>query len=127
MLTAPIPEKGLPVFSADGDDTSLEAVELELALSIQDLSEHSFRDCVERAAEVIDGEILFELRVDFMPDYQKAAAIAFHRFGERHVFLALLNRDGDRLSLATQQMARDMAVFGVAQSFSDLSRLYESN
>lgn len=127
MFTAPIKEKSVPVLSAAGDDSSLEAVELELALSLQDVAEQSFRDCVQKAADVIGGEILFELRIDFMPDYQKAAAVAFYRFGERHVFLVMLNRDGDRLSLASPQMARQMAVFGLAQSFSDVSRLYETN
>lgn len=123
MFTAPWNGDGSPAVSGESDDASLEAVELEFALTLQNLAEHSFRDCAENAAAEIGGEILFELRIEDDPNYQKAIAIGLQRSVERHVFIILLSRDGNTMRLASP-LEGQKAVSGLAHSFSDVARLY---
>lgn len=122
MFTAPSNGQSGPVVG-ETDDLSLEAVELEFALTLQDLAEHSFRDCVEQAAAEMGGEILFELRIEDDPDYQKAIAIGLQRSSERHAFIVLLTRDGNSMCLASPQTGK-LAVAGLAHSFSDVARFF---
>ncbi len=124
MFTAPSNGQSGPAADAT-DDLPLEAVELEFALTLQDLAEHSFRDCVESAAAEIGGEILFELRIEDDPEYQKAIAIGLQRSSERHAFIVLLTRDGNAMRLASAETGK-LAMAGLASSFSDVARFFDN-
>ena len=73
----------------------LEQVELEMALDIQDVASDGFATALERAAQSIGGQLLFDLPCPSGENCQRVAAI---KAGDE-VLLALLAPDGRSVTI----------------------------
>ncbi len=76
---------------------SLEAVELELALQLQDIVGRGFEDSVQDAVEAAGYDFLFQFPAGHSDGDQRVAAIAARNGEERQILLVHLAEDGETL------------------------------
>lgn len=76
---------------------SLEAVELELALQLQDIVSKGFEDSVQNAVEAAGYNFLFQFPAGHNDGHQRVAAISAGAGEERHILLVHLADDGETL------------------------------
>ncbi|MCV0408175.1 MAG: hypothetical protein K5872_18290 [Rhizobiaceae bacterium] len=98
---------------------SLEAVELELALQLEDVVEDGFETALEGALRRVGGQLFFHLRVDTMPNCQRVAAASVGAGDERQLVLVILPDDGGpiRVEAATEEAG---PLAGFARSYAGL-------
>src|SRR5690606_21358484 len=77
-----------------GEHYSLVAIELELALQLQEFVEHGFEGSVKRAVESVGGRLLFQMRLDGADDCERVAAVSMPSGKEEHFALIVLPADG---------------------------------
>lgn len=108
-----------PALPASGPETvplSLEGVELELAISLQNLTEHGFDGALSRALEPLGGAILFQFPAGEDLQFQRVAAVAIRDGGEARVLIVTLSRDGEAIKVGDSDGG--LAPFaGLAASF----------
>ncbi|MEC9247131.1 hypothetical protein T8J41_19130 [Nitratireductor rhodophyticola] len=73
--------------------SSLELVELELALKHQDFVELGFEGAVRQALDQINGRLLFHMRLDGMNDCDWVAAVVLEEHDE-HAYALVVQRTG---------------------------------
>lgn len=76
---------------------TLEAVELELALQMQDIVTKGFEDSVQNAVEAAGYNFLFQFPAGSEDGQQRVAAISAGEGEERHILLVHLAEDGETL------------------------------
>ena len=85
-----IAEQTVAVPDVDGDNFS--AVEFELALDMQDLTEIDFADCVRAAAGSVGGEFLFDMPADgTLDNVSRIAAVRVEGQNRDRIAFAVLN------------------------------------
>ena len=76
---------------------SLDLVELDLALDLNDIAERGFCEAVREAAKTVNGEFLFDLPASgLVDDAQRIAVVCLSRNDGGRFGLVLLSADGDR-------------------------------
>ncbi len=103
---------------------SLEAVELELALGLQDLSSTGFEKCVANAAEATGGSLLFHMPVEFVPGYQRVAAVLAGSGTDQRTVMVMLNDRGDGMTV--EDTGEDDPFSGLASSYAYLMSATET-
>lgn len=105
-----------PAAGPDLVPLSLEGVELELAISLQNLAEHGFDGALTRALAPLGGTILFQFPAGEDLQFQRVAAVAIKDGAECRVLLVTLSRDGDTIKVGDSDGG--LAPFaGLAASF----------
>lgn len=106
-------------FDAYEDEVSLEAVELELALQLQDVVANGFAETVQGAVETAGYRFLFQMPAVGCDDTQCIAAISAGEGDSRRILLVYL--DGDGLSVRVEPTgSNDNAYAEIAQSFAEV-------
>lgn len=95
--------------TASDDATSLEAVELEFALGAQDVLTDGFECALTKAAEMVGGEMLFNMPALDTSHAQRIGAVAISGTPQDQVLFVTLLNDGTTLSLA--KLTGDNIVF----------------
>ena len=96
---------------------TFEAVELELALDMQDLAENDFETCVRAAAAVVGGELLFDIPSDgSVEDASRIAAIRIEGEDRDSIVFAVLNADADNIRVSSRDEIGDR-FHGFARAF----------
>lgn len=78
---------------------TLEAVELELALQMQDVISRGFVDSVQDAVEAAGYQFLFQFPSGLGNGNQRVAAVSAGTGDERHILLVHLDEDGETLKV----------------------------
>lgn len=113
------PDTPSPVpFSSDATPP-LEAVELELALQLEDPVADGFEQALSSALDRVGGQLFFHLRVDTMPNCQRVAAASVGEGDERQLVLVIMPSDGGPIRV---EAATDAAgpLAGFARSYAGL-------
>ena len=96
---------------------TFEAVELELALDMQDLTQNDFEACVRAAAAVVGGELLFDIPSDgSVEDASRIAAIRIEGADRDSIVFAVLNADADAVRVSSRNEIGDR-FHGFARAF----------
>ncbi|BDA83119.1 hypothetical protein Sa4125_06610 [Aureimonas sp. SA4125] len=81
---------------------ALESVEFELALDMQDPTEQAFETCVSNAAQVVGGEILFDMPADdSIEDATRMAAVRIPGAARDRILFVVLDEAGSTLRIAS--------------------------
>ncbi|GGE14156.1 hypothetical protein GCM10011390_36680 [Aureimonas endophytica] len=95
-----------------------EAVELELALDLQEPSHGNFENCVRSAAEMVGGEMLFDMPAD--GSLEDASRIAAFRVpgpaNDPRIVFAILDEAEEQIRIAGREEIGER-FYGFAQSF----------
>lgn len=98
---------------------TLEAVELELALQMQDIVARGFEDSVQGAVEAAGYQFLFQFPAGLENGQQRVAAISAGAGDDRHILLVHLADDGETLKVeAPSEDANSIVEF--AESYAGL-------
>lgn len=109
-----------PNIALSGQPTlSLEAVELELALTNQDPLLDGFETALLKALKLVGGHLLFHVRVDNSPGRQRVAAVSVGEGPDRQVLLVVLPTHGGPMSVEAPDVADDPFA-GLAASYAGL-------
>ncbi|WP_152045017.1 hypothetical protein [Aureimonas psammosilenae] len=82
----------------------VETVEMELALDMHEPSAENFEACVRGAAEVVGGEILFDVPSDgSVEDASRIAAIRVPGATESRIVFAVLDEDEREIRVADRE------------------------
>jgi len=82
---------------------SLEVVEIELALGAQDIVADGFEGALQKAAELVSGEVIFNIRAPEDSDQQRIAAISVSDGTTDQTVLVMLGKDGTSLTVTSDQ------------------------
>lgn len=94
---------------------TLEAVELELALQMQDIVARGFEDSVQDAVEAAGYKFLFQFPAASENGRQRVAAVSAGEGDDRHILLVHLGEDGETLQVETaNDNADSIANFAVS-------------
>ncbi|MGH6760483.1 MAG: hypothetical protein ACRECW_02680 [Phyllobacterium sp.] len=96
-----IEEKADTAASAPAPIT-LEAVEVELALNMQDILADGFEGALRKAADIVHGEILFNMPAPADHYAQRIGAIAVPNGSVDQVVFVTLARDGTTLAVSSE-------------------------
>ncbi len=98
---------------------TLEAVELELALQMQDIVSRGFEDSVQDAVEAAGYQFLFQFPSGLGNGNQRVAAVSAGFGNDRHILLVHLAEDGETLKV---EAANDAAgsIANLATSYAGL-------
>lgn len=77
-----------------GKMISLEVVEIELALGAQDIVADGFEGALHKAAELVDGKLVFNDRAPENASYQRVAAISVPDGSTDQTVYVWLGNDG---------------------------------
>lgn len=86
-----------------GKAVSLEVVEIELALGAQDIVADGFEGALQKAADLVNGEVIFNIRGPEDGDQQRIAAISVSDGMTNQVVFVLLGTDGTTLTVTSEQ------------------------
>lgn len=96
---------------------TFEAVELELALDMQDLTQNDFEACVRAAAAVVGGELLFDIPADgSVEDASRIAAVRIEGADRDSIVFAVLNAEADNIRVSGREEIGDR-FHGFARAF----------
>ncbi|WP_050767556.1 hypothetical protein [Aurantimonas manganoxydans] len=110
-----IAEQTVAVPDVDGD--SFSAVEFELALDMQDLTEFDFADCVRAAAGSVGGEFLFDMPADgTLDNVSRIAAVRVESQNRDRIAFAVLNDEGTEIRVPDDDEV-DERLRGFARAF----------
>lgn len=108
------------VAQMDGEiDVSLEAVELELALQLQDVVESGFENNVQSAVEAAGYRFLFQFPAELDDELQRVAAICTGDGEQRRILLVHLTDDGQTLRVDAPD-EEENSIAGFAASYAGL-------
>ena len=115
----PVPVSGRSFDSAKtspSGPTSLDLVELDLALDLNDIAEHGFCEAVRRAAKTVNGEFLFDLPASGLADdAQRIAIVCLSRDNGGRFGLVLLSANGDQArTIEPDETTADLVQFARA-------------
>ncbi|SDP70684.1 hypothetical protein SAMN05428967_3112 [Phyllobacterium sp. YR620] len=82
---------------------SLEVVEIELALGAQDIVADGFEGALKKAAELVNGEVVFNIRAPEDSDEQRIGAISISDGTTDQIVFIMLGKDGTTLSVTPEQ------------------------
>lgn len=82
---------------------SLEAVEVELALSLQDIIADGFEGALKKTAAIVGGEVLFNMPAPADHHAQRIGAIAVPNGEIDQVVFVMFERDGATLTVSTPE------------------------
>jgi hypothetical protein len=86
-----------------GKAVSLEVVEIELALGAQDIVADGFEGALRKAADLVGGEVIFNIRAPENSDQQRIAAISVSDGTTDQTVFVMLGNDGTSLTVTTDQ------------------------
>ncbi|CAN7559973.1 hypothetical protein LJR231_004082 [Phyllobacterium sp. LjRoot231] len=86
-----------------GKAVSLEVVEIELALGAQDIVADGFEGALQKAADLVNGEVIFNIRAPENSDQQRIAAISVSDGTTDQTVFVMLGNDGTSLTVTTDQ------------------------
>ncbi|MBZ9600301.1 hypothetical protein [Phyllobacterium chamaecytisi] len=86
-----------------GQAVSLEVVEIELALGAQDIVADGFEGALRKAADLVGGEVIFNIRAPENSDQQRIAAISVSDGTTDQTVFVMLGNDGTSLTVTTDQ------------------------
>ncbi|MBB3237952.1 hypothetical protein [Phyllobacterium endophyticum] len=86
-----------------GKAVSLEVVEIELALGAQDIVADGFEGALHKAAELVNGEVIFNVRAPEHGDQQRIAAISVSDGTSDQLVYVMLGNDGTSLTVTPDQ------------------------
>jgi len=86
-----------------GKAVSLEVVEIELALGAQDIVADGFEGALQKAAELVNGEVIFNIRAPEDSDQQRIAAISVSDGTTDQTVFVMLGNDGTSLTVTSEQ------------------------
>ena len=94
---------------------TLEAVELELALQMQDVVSRGFENSVQSAVEAAGYRFLFQMPAGLDDGHQRVAAVSAGDGEDRHILLVHLGDDGETLRVeAPEDDANSIAEFAAS-------------
>jgi hypothetical protein len=82
---------------------SLEVVEIELALGAQDIVADGFEGALQKAADLVNGEVIFNIRAPEDIGQQRIAAISVSDGTMDQTVFIMLGNDGTTLTVAAEQ------------------------
>ena len=82
---------------------SLEVVEIELALGAQDIVADGFEGALRKAADLVSGEVMFNIRAPEDSDQQRIAAISVSDGTDDQIVVVMLGKDGTTMTVASDQ------------------------
>lgn len=96
--------------------TSLDLVELDLALDLNDIAKHGFCEAVRAAAKTVKGEFLFDLPASgLVENAQRIAIVCLSRDNGGRFGLILLSADGDQArTIEPDETTADLVQFAKA-------------
>ena len=102
------------------------AVELELALDLEDPHTMAFEECVRSAAVVVGGELLFDMPADgSVEDASRIAAVRRIAGQGNAIVFAILNAEGNEIRVPDREEVGER-FYGFAKAFVGvLSRIRE--
>jgi hypothetical protein len=86
-----------------GKAVSLEVVEIELALGAQDIVADGFEGALRKAAELVNGEVIFNIRAPEDSEQQRIAAISVSDGTTDQTVFVMLGKDGTSLTVTSEQ------------------------
>jgi hypothetical protein len=86
-----------------GKAVSLEVVEIELALGAQDIVADGFEGALQKAADLVNGEVIFNIRAPEDGDQQRIAAVSVSDGTTDQVVFVMLGNDGTSLIVTSEQ------------------------
>ncbi|TDQ35888.1 hypothetical protein [Phyllobacterium brassicacearum] len=86
-----------------GKAVSLEVVEIELALGAQDIVADGFEGALRKAADLVGGELIFNIRAPEDSDQQRIAAISVSDGAVEQMVFVMLGNDGTSLTVTSEQ------------------------
>lgn len=86
-----------------GKAVSLEVVEIELALGAQDIVADGFEGALQKAADLVNGEVIFNIRAPEDSDQQRIAAISVSDGSTEQMVFVMLGNDGTSLTVTSEQ------------------------
>ncbi|WP_237143362.1 hypothetical protein [Phyllobacterium zundukense] len=86
-----------------GKAVSLEVVEVELALGAQDIVADGFDGALRKAADLVGGEVIFNIRAPEDSDQQRIAAVSVSDGSTDQTVFVMLGNDGTSLTVTTEQ------------------------
>lgn len=86
-----------------GKAVSLEVVEIELALGAQDIVADGFEGALQKAVELVSGQLIFNIRAPEASDHQRVAAISISDGSTDHTVFVLLGNDGTSLTVTADK------------------------
>jgi hypothetical protein len=102
----------------------LEIVSLEMLLQTADLVGDGFEASLTKALEQLDGVILFNVRLDEDPHYQRVAGLRLFGEEETHIALALLPNGGRNIVVQEARLS-DHPLARIALAEADSPQLAE--
>ncbi|WP_244642516.1 hypothetical protein [Phyllobacterium sp. 628] len=85
-----------------GKAVSLEVVEIELALGAQDIVADGFEGALQKAAALVGGEVVFNMRAPEDGDQQRIAAISVSDGAADQIVFVMLGNDGTSLTVSAE-------------------------
>ena len=82
---------------------SLEVVGVELALGAQDIVADGFEGALQKAAELVSGEVIFNIRAPEDSDQQRIAGLSVSDGIDDQTVLVMLAKDGTTITVASDQ------------------------
>ncbi len=86
-----------------GKAVSLEVVEIELALGAQDIVAEGFEGALQKAADLVNGEVIFNIRAPEDGEQQRIAAISVSDGTTDQTVFVMLGKDGTSLTVTSEQ------------------------
>lgn len=86
-----------------GKAVSLEVVEIELALGAQDIVADGFEGALRKAADLVGGELIFNIRAPEDSAQQRVAAISVSDGATEQMVFVMLGNDGTSLTVSSDQ------------------------
>lgn len=109
----PISEESTSADAA-GQASSLEAVELELALNLRDVPDEAFDAAVQEALEAAGAVLLFQMRMAQDENTRWVAAVATGDGDETRISIVTLRNDGETLVEPVEQSNSPIAAIAPA-------------
>ena len=91
-----------------GKAVSLEVVEIELALGAQDIVADGFEGALRKAADLVGGEVIFNIRAPENSDQQRIAAISVSDGTTDQTVFVMLGNDGTSLTVTPRINPRQL-------------------
>lgn len=94
-----------------------EALEFELALDLQDPARRGFESAVQEAADVVGGDLLFDIPADkSIEDASRIAAVRIPDAERDRIFFAVLDAAGTSIRMASRKEIGER-FYGFARAF----------
>lgn len=96
-------KNGLESSPQINETISLEMVEVELALGAQDIVTQGFEETLRKAADLVGGKLIFNVRAEEDSDHQRIAAIAISDGSAEQTVYVLLANDGLTMTVTSDK------------------------